>query len=178
MGWGSAGNSLTEVDAKGNVTPDLAESFEPSDGATKWVFKVRKGVTFHNGKTVTANDVVASFRHHMGERIRSRRPSRSWRRSSELKADGEDTVVFTLSGGNADFPYLASDYHMPIMPAKDGGGVDWESGIRTGPYILDKCEPGVRATMKRNPNYLKSRRAGSTRSSSSPSPTWRRAPMR
>ena len=75
---------------------------------------------------------------------------------SELKADGEETVVFTLTGGNADFPYLASDYHLPIMPAKDGGGVDWESGIRTGPYILEKFEPGVRAKHEAQPELLQS----------------------
>ena len=56
--------------------PDLAESFEPSDGAKKWVFKLRKGATFHNGKTVTADDVVASILHHTGRRIRSRPRSR------------------------------------------------------------------------------------------------------
>src|SRR5262249_51812768 len=39
MGWGSIGNSLTEMNAKGEVVPDLAESFEPADNATKWVFK-------------------------------------------------------------------------------------------------------------------------------------------
>jgi len=72
---------------------------------------------------------------------------------TEIKADGPDTVVFTLASGSADFPYLASDYHIPIMPAKDGGGVDWQSGIRTGPYILQKFEPGITAKMKRNPNY-------------------------
>ena len=42
--WGTLSNSLTEIDAEGNVVPDLAESFEPSDGAKKWVFKLRKGV--------------------------------------------------------------------------------------------------------------------------------------
>ena len=47
---GTLSNGLTEIDAKGNVVPDLAESFEPSDGAKKWVFKLRKGATFHNGK--------------------------------------------------------------------------------------------------------------------------------
>ena len=72
---------------------------------------------------------------------------------ADIKADG-DKVVFKLSGGNADFPYIASDYHIPIMPAKDDGTVDWQSGIRTGPYVLEKFEPGVRATMKRNPNYF------------------------
>src|SRR5947207_5806126 len=50
--WGSMSNGLTEVDHKGNITPDLVESMEPADGAKKWVFKLRKGVTFHNGKKI------------------------------------------------------------------------------------------------------------------------------
>ena len=69
--WGTLSNSLTEMDAKGAVIPDLAESFEPSNGAKKWVFKLRKGATFHNGKTVTAEDVVASMMHHRGENSKS-----------------------------------------------------------------------------------------------------------
>src|SRR5262245_64407362 len=40
--WGTLSNGLTVLDAKGNMVPDLAESFEPSDGATKWMFKLRK----------------------------------------------------------------------------------------------------------------------------------------
>jgi peptide/nickel transport system substrate-binding protein len=38
-----------------------------------------------------------------------------------ISADGPETVIFTLNAGSADFPYLVSDYHLPIMPAKDGG---------------------------------------------------------
>ena len=41
---------------------------------------------------------------------------------TDIKADDPLTIVFTLSGGSADFPYLVSDYHLPIMPAKEGGG--------------------------------------------------------
>ena len=69
--WGAMSNGLTEVDAKGNITPDVVESMEPSDGAKKWVFKIRKGVTFHNGKSLTADDVVASYHHHMGPASKS-----------------------------------------------------------------------------------------------------------
>jgi peptide/nickel transport system substrate-binding protein len=152
--WGNCSNSLTEIDNKGNVVPDLAESFEPSDGAKKWVFKVRNGVTFHDGRKVTANDVVASFRHHMGEESKSAAKS-ILASVTDIVADGESTVVFTLSGGNADFPFLASDYHIPIMPAKEDGKADWESMNRTGPYKLDKWEPGVRAIGKRNENYYR-----------------------
>ena len=78
--WGAMSNSLTEVDAKGEIVGDLAESFEPSDDPKQWVFKLRRGLTFHNGRDVTASDVVASFRHHMGA-DRSPPPSRCSRRS-------------------------------------------------------------------------------------------------
>ncbi len=152
--WGSMSNSLTEVNAKGDVVADLAESFEASDGAKKWVFKLRKGLTFHNGKEVTANDVVASFRHHTREDSKSAAKS-LLEPVAEIKADGKETAVFTLSGPNADFPYIVSDYHIPIMPAKDDGSVDWQSGVRTGPFVFESWEPGVRAKLKRNPNYYK-----------------------
>jgi peptide/nickel transport system substrate-binding protein len=155
--WGTLSNSLTEIDSKGNAVPDLAESFEPSDGARKWVFKLRKGATFHNGKSVTAEDVVASYMHHTVKDTKSAAKALLTSMKS-VKADGPDTVVFELDGGNADFPYIASDYHIPIMPAKADGTVDWESGIRTGAYVLEKFEPGVKATFNKNPNYYKSDR--------------------
>jgi ABC-type dipeptide transport system, periplasmic component len=69
--WGAMSNSLTEVDAKGNITADLVESMEPVDGAKTWRFKLLKGVTFHNGKSFTAEDVIASYRYHMGPNSKS-----------------------------------------------------------------------------------------------------------
>jgi len=154
--YGALSNGLTEVDAKGNIGPDLAESFESSDGAKKWIFRLHKGATFHNGKTVTADDVVASLRHHMGESSKSAAKS-ILEAVADLKADGPDTLVVMLKSGNADFPYIMSDYHLVIMPAKDGAA-DWQSGVRTGPFVLDNFQPGITAKFKRNPNYFKSGR--------------------
>jgi peptide/nickel transport system substrate-binding protein len=150
--WGAMSNSLTEVDAKGNITADLCESMEPADKAAKWVFKLRKGVTFHNGKDLTADDVIASYRHHMGADSKSAVKS-VLAAIKDIKADGKGTVIFTLDGGNADFPYLTSDYHIPIVPAKPDGSADWQSNVRTGPFTFVSWEPGVRAKLKRNPNY-------------------------
>ncbi|MFN4143356.1 ABC transporter substrate-binding protein [Aestuariivirga sp.] len=152
--WGAMSNSLTEVDAKGEIQPDLAESFEPADGAKRWVFKIRKGATFHDGKTVSPEDVIASIQHHRGEDSKS--AAKSLLESiTDIKADGPDTVVFTLNAGNADFPYVVSDYHLPIMPAKDGKA-DWQSGVRTGAFVFESFEPGISARLKKNPNYYKS----------------------
>ncbi|ESZ37809.1 ABC transporter substrate-binding protein [Mesorhizobium sp. M0292] len=149
---GSLSNSLTEVDAKGNVQPELAESFESSDGAKTWAFKLRKGATFHNGKTVTAGDVVTSLQ-DLGKDTKS--AAKSLLESvARIKADGPETVVFTRKSGNADFPYIMSDYHLVIMPAKDGKA-DWASGVRTGAFVLENFQPGVSAKLKRNPNYFK-----------------------
>ena len=150
--WGAMSNSLTEVDAKGNIQADLCESMEPADKASKWVFKLRKGVTFHNGKSLAPEDVIASYRHHMSADSKSAVKS-VLAAIKDIKADGKDTVIFLLDGGNADFPYLTSDYHIPIMPAKPDGTADWQSNVRTGPFTFVSWEPGVKAVLKRNPNY-------------------------
>ena len=71
-----------------------------------------------------------------------------------MKADGPNGVIFTLSNGNADFPYIISDYHIAMMP-KSGNGVDWKSGVGTGVMMLEKYEPGVRTTMTRTPKFFK-----------------------
>jgi len=147
-------NNLTEISNTGELIGELAEGWDVSDDATVWTFKLRKGVEFHNGKTLDANDVVESLNHHRGEDSKSAAKV-ILEPVTEIKADGAETVVITLENGNADFPYIVSDYHLVMMPAKDGGGVDWESGAGTGAYVLESFEPGVRASMKRNPNYWK-----------------------
>src|SRR5262249_50460483 len=150
-GWASIRSSLTEVLADGSIVRDLAEHVEPSHGAKVWMFKLRKGVEFHNGKSVSSEDVVASINHHRGASSKSAAKS-LLKAVTDVKADGADTVVVTLKDGNADFPYVASDYHIPVMPAKDGD-VDWQSGIGTGPYVMTAFQPGVHASGKRYANY-------------------------
>jgi peptide/nickel transport system substrate-binding protein len=150
-GWASLRSSLTEVRPDGSIGGDVAESFEASDGAKVWAFKLRKGVEFHSGKSLEAEDVVVSINHHRGDDSKS--AAKSLLKSVvDVKADGKDTVLVTLSEGNADFPYIASDYHMPIMPAKDGNA-DWQSGDGTGPYQMNSFEPGVRAEGSRHGSY-------------------------
>ena len=144
---------LTQVDEHGNIGTDLAESFEPSDAAKTWAVKLRKGVTFHNGKDLTANDVVASIRHHMRPNTKSAL-SATMKQVQDVKADG-DNVVITLTGANADFPYVLGEHRLSIMPVKENGDVDWQSGIGTGPYMLEEFKPGEITRAKRNPNYFR-----------------------
>ncbi|MCP3689782.1 MAG: ABC transporter substrate-binding protein [Gammaproteobacteria bacterium] len=153
----SYANSLTEVDNNGQLIPELAESYEASSDAKTWTFKLRQGVEFHNGKTMTADDVIASINHHRGDDTKSAVKSLLSAVVSITKK-GKYEVEFKLDAGNADFPVVMSDYHLAILPAVDGK-MDWQAGIGTGGYIIDRYEPGIRATFKRNPNYFKQDRA-------------------
>ena len=149
-------NFLTEIDTDGNLVGELAESWEVSADAKTWTFKIRKGVEFHNGKSLKAQDVVDSINHHRGEDSTSAAKN-IVDKITDIKADGNNVVV-KITDGNADFPVLMSDYHLAIMPSK-GGKSDWKSGMGTGGYVLTELEPGVRFRAKRNPNYWKAGRA-------------------
>lgn len=151
---GTLCNALTEIDVDGAAVPDLAESFTASDDLKVWTYTLRPGLKFHDGTPVTINDVIQSYRHHMG-------PSSSSAVKAlvdsivDIEADGDRNVVFTLSGGNADFPYLTADVHLVVMPAKPEGGIAWEKGVATGPYMIEDDQPGISVRMRRNPDYHK-----------------------
>ncbi len=156
VGFGAVRNNLTEIDNYGKLIPELAENWDTSDGKT-WVFNLRKGIEFHNGKTFDSTDVVASIQHHLGEKSKSAAKA-ILKTITEIKADGKNKVIATLSGANADFPYLLSDYHVGMMPTKKDGSLD-TSGPGTGAYVLTDFEPGVRTLLTRNANYWKKGRA-------------------
>ncbi len=150
-------SNLTEVSPSGELVGDAAESWDASDDATQWTFKLRKGATFSNGKDMTAEDVIASFNHHRGE------DSKSGVKNlvdpvEDITADGKDRVVFKLSSGNADFPYMMVDYHFILMPAVDGKA-DWQNYVGSGGYTLEQHEPGVRSILKRRGDFWKEGRA-------------------
>ena len=147
---------MTEVAADGALVGQLAQSWEASADVATWTFKLRKGVVYHNGREVTAEDVVASINHHRGEASTSAaKPIVA--PITDIKADGTHTVVFSLDAGNADFPFILSDYHLPIMPS-EGGKPDWQSGIGAGAYKIKAFDPGVRIDLERHGDYWDSGR--------------------
>lgn len=151
-------NNLIEIDAKGAAVPELAESFEPDAEAKLWTFRLRDGVTFSDGRKLTPADVIASFNHHRGDKTQSGAKG-SLEQVVDIRADGDNTVVFELASGNADFAYLTSDYHFIIMPAKPDGSLDWQSGLGTGGYVLADHQPGVQISLRRRDDYWKPGRA-------------------
>jgi len=148
-------NQLIEVGADGNLVPEIAESWDSDDGIS-WVFQIRQGVSFHSGRDVTVDDVIASINHHRGDDSTSAIKT-LLEPITDITADGQN-VVITLNAANADLPYLMTDYHLAIMPATDGR-IDPSSTDGVGGYVVDSYEPGVQATLTRNPNYWKEDRA-------------------
>lgn len=141
---------LTGIARDGSLEPQIAESWEASDDATQWRFKIRSGVTFHSGKSVTPEDVMASINFHRSEDSTSAAKPLV-EAITGISVDG-DTVVFDLQAGSADFPTTFTDYHLAIMPATGEATIDWQSGDGCGPYKLEEFQAGVRAKYVRNEN--------------------------
>lgn len=143
------GDTLVKVTEDGSIEPRLAESIEASADAKDWTFKIRKGVEFHNGKTLTPEDVVATIERHVNEDSQSGALG-IVKGIQNMKIDG-DNVVFELETANADFPYLMHDYHLQIQPG--GGKDDPAAGIGTGPYKVVVNEPGIRHGFEKFTNH-------------------------
>lgn len=146
-------DSLVEVGQDDSAQPALAESWEASADAKEWRFKLRPGVEFSNGKSLTSEDVINSINLHRGEDSKSGAKG-VFAGIDDVSADGS-TVVVKLADGNADFPFLMTDYHMNIVPTVDGAA-DAFSRHGTGCYNLTEFEPGIRAGFERNPNSWQS----------------------
>jgi peptide/nickel transport system substrate-binding protein len=151
-------NGLVEWGHDGKPHPELAESWEVKPGAVEWIFNIRKGVTFNNGKTLTADDVVYSLNMHrdVGGKKTKSGAAGPFKAVSDVKKLSDNQVQVTLQNGDADFAYVLTDYHVLVVP---DGYNDWSKAVGTGPYLLEHFEPGVRLTGKRNPNYWKKDRA-------------------
>jgi peptide/nickel transport system substrate-binding protein len=144
-------NNLTEIASDNSLKAELAESWE-SDDAKVWSFKLRPGVEFHNGKSLSPEDVVASLNIHRGEGTKSG-AAPLLKDVVSVAADGKERVRVELQAPNADFPFILSDYHFNIVPANADGSGD-VSGVGTGGYFLEDYNPPT-TRLRRNPNYWK-----------------------
>ena len=149
-------DKLTEYGDKLEIKPALATSWKLVDNLT-WEFKLRKGVTFHDGTPFTADDVIFTI-----ERVpnvpNSPNSFAQFTRGIEsvTKTDDHTIVVRT----KAPTPQLLSDFaNVFIVSAKAAKGAttaDFNSGkavVGTGPYKLVKFVNGESLEVERNDNY-------------------------
>jgi peptide/nickel transport system substrate-binding protein len=154
---GSTGEFLSFSNEQLELEPRLAESWEPNADGTEWTFKIRQGVTFHSGATLTANDVKTTFETLVNPKNASNALSALGGVLSPGNTEAPDdaTVVFHLDAPNGNFPTLVSsaNYNAIIIPA-DLDPADWGKTFDgTGPFKLESFTPKVGAKFVRNDAY-------------------------
>ncbi|MBC9881683.1 ABC transporter substrate-binding protein [Bradyrhizobium sp. INPA01-394B] len=148
-------SNLTRLKPDMTVEPDLALSWEPNETRTEWTFKLRPGVTFHDGSPLTSEDVVASINAILDPKTAS--PGRTnVGPIKEVAAIDPLTVKFTLSGAYADLPVALTYLNARIVPAKviasDLASLSTTAN-GTGPFKLVSYEPDRKIVVERNAAY-------------------------
>ncbi len=140
----------TDEDYRPDPSRSLAEKWDVTADGLTWTFKIRQGVKFHNGETLTAKDVKFTF-----DRLRDPKVGAAtvqlFSNIKDITTPDDSTVVFSLSSPNPDFLLDLGDYHALVVWS---GIKDFQKEfIGTGPFIVDKYLPEDRLVFKRNPNY-------------------------
>ena len=140
---------LTAIDSGLHVVPALAESWTISPDGKTYRFKLRPGVTFHNGRVLTPADIVASVARIRDPKTGSPYASR-FASIVSVQPDGSDAVRFTLSEPSA--PFLAQLAALAIVPAEAIPELA-RHPVGTGPFRFREWVPDTYIALDRNPTY-------------------------
>jgi len=158
---GIAGEMLNRTNNKGQLVPELATTWRSNKAATVWTYTLRRGVRFQNGQTMTADDVVSTFKRLTDPNSGSQALSAF---KGVLSPDGVRkvdtyTVAFHLDAPTGGFPYLTSSttYQAIILPANYQLGTFEKTPQATGAYRLVSYTPGVGATYEAYNNWWRGR---------------------
>jgi peptide/nickel transport system substrate-binding protein len=141
-------NGLVKRGEDFSIAPDLAESWE-TPAPTRYVFHLRPGVHFHNGRRFTSEDVKAAFEFVLDSKHKS-----VWRSSflvvDSIATPDDSTVIFNLKEPSA--PFLGA-LTMGITPAGTGEEMA-VSPIGTGPFKFVDYKTEDRLILNRNDRYF------------------------
>jgi peptide/nickel transport system substrate-binding protein len=145
-------NGLTFIDRDLTLKPDLAERWESSDDLKTWTFYLRKGVKFHNGRELDAQDVVATIDHIMDKATGSKARV-NFLVVDKVEVVDKYTVRFHLNTPYAGFADLFGERQARIIP-RDCIDTLATHPIGTGPFKFVSFLPGDRVELVRNPDYF------------------------
>lgn len=146
-------DTLLSVDSSWELSPMLAEEYDISSDAVTHSFKLRSGVEFHSGKTMTSEDVAEHFKRILDEKTGS--PGLSVlgpvMDASSISTPDPTTIIFKLKTPDAFFGQRVAHYTLRIAQAKTD---EWlNASFGTGPFISKSFRPGEGFEFERNPNY-------------------------
>ena len=146
--------SLLSFNEKNEVAPLLAESFESSEDEKSITFHLRKGVKFHNGKEMTADDVVASM-----ERWRSLNgKAKTYFSNSEFVKEDDYTVILKMDKPLTIAKYiLAMNLNFAAIMPKEVIGSAEAAGVKeyigTGPFQFVEWKQDQYIKFEKNEDY-------------------------
>lgn len=148
-------DSLVKAMPDGTFTPSLAERFSRSEDGLTYEFKLREGLTFHNGDPVTSDDVRFSFERYKGA-------ASDLFKSRVLAVETPDplTIRFRLNEPWPDFMWYYATSNTGaawVLPRKyledNGDEAFLAKPVGAGPYRFDAFTPGVELRLQANPDY-------------------------
>lgn len=132
------------------LQPELAESFEPNATADEWTLKLRKGIQFHDGKPLTADDVIFTIKRIVDPADPKVGASGiSYLDVAGMQKVDELTVRMPLTLRNVGFSEQFAQYFMGVVPV----GYDPDKPVGTGPFMFKSFTAGQQSVFTRNENY-------------------------
>ena len=133
-----------DIDNNLDAVPNLAESWEPNDDATEWLFYLREGVKFSDGTPLTAADVVFTFKRLIDPDVGSSAASTlSFLESATIESVDDLTVRFAFDEPVVELPIMLTGYSTYIVPENADPEVLKLQGVGTGPFMVDEFEPNT-----------------------------------
>ncbi|MGA8145914.1 MAG: ABC transporter substrate-binding protein [Candidatus Acidiferrales bacterium] len=144
-------DSLLAHDAQMNIVPDLAERWEARDPLT-YVFHLRQGVKFHDGRTLTSADVKFTFDSILDGTVKT--PKRgAFRTVTSIEAPDDSTIVFHLREPYASFLWNLTRPGVGIVPRGAGPEVS-QRPVGTGPFRFVSAITDQEIVLERNSGYF------------------------
>jgi peptide/nickel transport system substrate-binding protein len=144
-------DSLVSHDARMNIVPDLAASWDTPDPLT-YVFHLRRGVKFHDGRAFSSADVKFTFDSILSGAVPSTKRG-GFLLIQSVEARDNATVVFHLREPSASFLWNMDREAFGIVPAGSGPSVA-QNPIGTGPFRVVSVAPDEEIVVERNPDYF------------------------
>jgi peptide/nickel transport system substrate-binding protein len=156
---------LSKADVPADITPGLAESWQQhADDRTKWTFKLRKGVSFHDGTPFNADAVIwnldRTFKQDakqfdaQGSAINRGRPT--YLAENGYRKVDDDTIEFTTTRPISYFPYVLTTifFVSPTAFEKAGNWTEFaKAPVGTGPFKVQNFKPRISVDLVKNANY-------------------------
>jgi peptide/nickel transport system substrate-binding protein len=144
-------SSLVGRDAQMKVIPDLAESWETPDPVT-YVFHLRQGVKFHDGRSLSSADVKFTFDSILTGAVKT--PKRgSFKLVSSVEAPDDSTVVFHLREPYSSMLWDLTAPAIGIVPRGSGAEIS-QHPVGTGPFRFVSATTDEEIVLARNDSYF------------------------